>query len=444
MSGQTILSMFAAQAERTPERAALITVNRALTYAALSANVKTHALALPVNRQPVLIMTDDKADFIASFFAAMFARRPAFPLPQTPHAARPARFHIGAQPDEFYWGATSGSTGEPKIFARTHASWIASFAAHEAVFPFGEAETVMIPGALTHSLFLYGAVHALARGDTVLAPRRFSPKSVIKAMRDYRATVLYAVPSMLEELLAAGATGLNLKYVFCGGAKLGTGLRRRFESAAPGADIIEFYGASELSFVSYVSTSHPAPDGSVGRLFPDIVADVRLENGQQASAGDKGLIHISSPMLFSGYLGEPPVVAGEFVTAGDLGFVDAEGFLYLTSRADREINSKGHKITPETVEMVLAQHPHIVGAAVVGIADEKRGAIVAAAIEVAKGARLSRAELSAHCRALLPLADCPQLYFQAARLPMTRTGKIAFSQIHADLEGGAAGYEALT
>ncbi|MDZ4791902.1 MAG: AMP-binding protein [Hyphomicrobiales bacterium] len=443
MPGQTIISMFAAQAERNPERPALITANSVLSYEALLANAQTSARSLAANRPPVLIMTDDKADFIASFFAAMFARRPAFPFPQTA-TARPARAYIDAQADEFYWGATSGSTGEPKIFARTHASWIASFAAHEAVLPFGEAETVMIPGALGHSLFLYGAVHALARGHTVLAPRRFSPRSAIKAMHEHSATVLYAVPSMLEELLATGATGLNLKYVFCGGAKLGAALRRRFESATPGADIIEFYGASELSFVSYVSTSCPAPDVSVGRLFPGVRAEILSANGKRLLHSEKGLIHISSPMLFSRYLGEPPVGDGAFVTAGDLGFMDADGFLYLTGRGDREINSKGHKISPETVEAVLAQHAHIVSAAVVGIPDEKRGAIVAAAIEVEKGARVLRAELSAHCRALLPLADCPQLYFRAARLPVTRTGKIAFAQVYADLESSAPGYEALT
>ncbi len=443
MSGQTILSMFKAQAALTPERTALLTENGVLKYKALSENVMRQGRELPSNGQPLLIMGQDKADFLTSFFAAMVAQRPAFPFPHRPDFARPARAYAAADADDFYWGATSGSTGDPKIFARSHASWIASFSARESVFPSGPDETVIIPGALSHSLFLYGAVHALAHGHTILAPRGFSPRRAVHSLDERRVTTLYAVPSMLEELLTAGLMAPGLRYVFCGGAKLGADLRRRFERAAPQADLIEFYGASELSFVSYVSARHPSPDGSVGRPFPGVRIEVRTPAGHGA-AGEKGLIHISSPMLFSRYLGEPRVLDGAFVTAGDLGFKDADGFLYLTGRADREINSKGHKTSPEIVEAALKQHASVIEAAVVGVADEKRGAILAAAVEISESYSVSRAELSAHCRALLSSTDCPQLYFRAPLLPVTRTGKIAFAKVRSDLENGAPGYEALT
>ncbi len=438
MSGQTILAMFTAQAALTPERVALVTESGALSYRALADNVSGQALTLPSDGQLLPIAAEDKAQFLTSFFAAMAAGRPAFPFPQPGYACS-----ASAEPDEFYWGATSGSTGEPKIFARSHASWIASFAACEAVFPWRDTETVMIPGALSHSLFLYGAVHALSRGHTVFAPQRFRPKRLVKSLSEGGVTVLYTVPSMLEELLAAGMNAPSLRYVFCGGAKLGDGLRRCVERAAPDADVIEFYGASELSFVSYVSTRHPAPAGSVGRLFPGVSIEIRRA-AALAAPGENGVIHVSSPMLFSRYIGEARVEPGSFVSAGDLGFLDANGFLYLTGRADREINSKAHKISPETVEAALKQHPSVIEAAVVGLDDEKRGAILAAVVEATEGACVARAELSAHCRALLPLEDCPQRYFQTRRLPVTRTGKIAFAQVRADLENGADGYEALT
>lgn len=419
-----IAALFIEAARRYPGRAAII-ASGAVTYAEMLWRVERRAREIQ-RAGPLLIMGADKTEFLVSFFAAMLAGRPALPCDA---ARRPPRAFAPPLPGEFYWGMTSGSTGEPKIFARTAASWIASFEACESVFPFSEHETVMIPGALSHSLFLYAAMHALARRATLLMPPRFAPKRAAAMMRDARATVLYAVPAMLGDLVAAGLPD-SLKYIFCGGAKLSPDARARAERAAPGADVIEFYGASELSFVSYASTRNPAPAGSVGRLFPGVEIDFK-----------DGVVWVRSPMLFSRYVGDAPLAPGAWATAGDMGFVDADGFLHLTGRADREINCAGRKISPEPVEAALEAHPAVALAALVGLEDAKRGQAASAIVEFRAGAGATRRELAAHLAALG--AEAPKLFYTAKRLPMTRTGKVAFAVAKAELEAGAAGYEPL-
>lgn len=435
-SEETIDALIAHAAQRAPGKPALVTSAGAVTFGELLARAVRQARPLA---GPVPIAPPNGVAFIERFLACLIAGQPAF----VTGATSPLADGLCAEPDEFYWGLTSGSTGEPKIFARTHRSWLESFKACEAVFPFQEQDVVMAPGSLTHSLFLYGAVHALARGLTVILAESFAPRSALRLMQAHGASVLYAVPAMLHELLAVSDDWPPLRLIFSGGAKLSPALRERLEARLPSTEAIEFYGASETSFVTYVSTSHPAPEASVGRPFPGVAIEIRDRQGRAAPNGLPGLIHVASPMLFSRYVGGER--AGEWVTAGDMGFLDKSGFLHITGRADRELNSKGRKINAESIEAVLYGHGTVNRAAVVGLADDKRGEIIAAVLEFHPGLPEppSRSALSAYCRERLGDAFSPQLYFAAVSLPITRTGKIAFAEVKRALENGQAGYAEL-
>ncbi len=329
---------------------------------------------------------------------------------------------------EFYWGMTSGTTGESKLFARSHASWTASFDAAAAVFDFPPRSRVLIPGLLHHSLFLYGAVHALCRGLTVLLPGPFRPSRIAPALR--AATHLYAVPFMLGELAKAGCSAPKLGAVFSGGAKLAAEQRELCETVWPGADIVEFYGASETSFLTYHSTRRCATDGSVGRLFPGVRIEIRDAAGCPVPPGHEGQIFSSGPMLFSRYVGDP--AAGGWFSVGDTGYFDAEGCLHLTGRINRIINSKAVKIRPEAIEAALMELPEVRRAAVVDIPEAARGAIAVAVIE-ASGDALRRNQLSAHCRQRLGAKLCPRRYYIADALPLTVSGKVAVAQVRASL-----------
>jgi len=189
------------------------------------------------------------------------------------------------------------------------------------------------------------------------------------------------------------------------------------------------------------STTRPANPGSVGRPFPTVTVEIRDDDGAALSPGEEGHVFIASPMLFSGYVGEAR--AADWVSAGDRGYLDEDGCLHLTGRANRMIKSKGLKIHPEPIEAALIALPEVQQAAVVALPDPVRGAVPVAVVEFAAGRRLDRRALAAHCRATLNVRHTPQRYFLAARLPLTRTGKLAFTEIRDSLLSESGAYTEL-
>ena len=472
MHDTTLYRLFEIAANSAGSEPALIIPGGTMTYARL------HELSLRLAFQlcgalerpgPVAILCDGGPDLLHGFFACAAMGRPALLLdPALPRQAisrllerhppaallASSKTHRMADPPahpiiplgepyspgepsmlpsveagaEFYWGMTSGTTAESKLFARSHASWTASFEAAETVFPFPPRSQVLIPGPLHHSLFLYGAVHALCRGLTVLLPGAFRPSRIAPCLRT--ATHLYAVPFMLGELAKFGCDAPNLHAVFSGGAKLTADQRHRSEQAWPAADLVEFYGASETSFLTFHSTRNPAPDGSVGRPFPGVQIEIRDPAGVPLPPGHEGEIFSSSPMSFSRYVGDAPV--NGWLSVGDTGLFDRQGCLHLTGRVSRIINSKALKIRPEIIEAALMELPEVRRVAVVDIPEAARGAIPVAAIETT-GGDIRRNVLSAHCRQRLGAQLCPRRYYVADALPLTASGKIAVARIRAAL-----------
>lgn len=467
MNADTIFTAFSRTAESASSRMALATPHAAWSFQVLHADVLRLARWLAGKREcgPVALLTTDTKNFLTAFFACAAAGRPALILDPTLPAAnirsitdRHSALVLGfeeafASPStdcsaplptveseaEFYWGLTSGTTSEPKLFARSHRSWLESFAVSERVFQFPEGSCVLIPGPLSHSLFLYGAVHALCRGHSVLAPGAFRPDRAVAAARS--ASHAYLVPSMLAEMLDCGLDGATLRCIFSGGAKLPLDLRKRCEAQLPATDLVEFYGASETSFITAHSTRSPAPEGSVGRAFPGVGIQIRDNEGTPALPGVEGEIHAHSPMLFSRYVNGAPC-SGWF-TAGDMGYLDADGYLYLTGRKNRIINSRALKIRPEPIEQALVELPGVRRAAVVDLPDARRGSIAVAAVEFEPGAALARRTLSEHCRHRLGTRFCPRRYYRADAMPLTRSGKIAFVVVRDALVAGSPTFHEL-
>jgi long-chain acyl-CoA synthetase len=454
MSSATIFTEFSRAADKAGDALALITSSARLSYADLRRNVLQLAGSILQQEQggAIALQADDAEDLLTAFLGCAAAGRPALILDPARPAAENRRLaeRYNAKPiiprisaalplpvvpseAEFYWGLTSGTTGEPKLFARSHSSWLESFSAAEQVFPFAPAAKVLIPGPLSHSLFLYGAVHALCRGHTVIAPGAFRPDRAAAAAR--HADCAWLVPAMLAEMLDCGLASQSLKLLFCGGAKLSPELRRRCETALPQTDLIEFYGASETSFITYASTSAPASAGSVGRPFPGVSIDIRN------ALGGEGEIHVASPMLFSGYVGGPQ--AHRWFTAGDIGFIDQGGFLHLTGRVNRIINSSALKIRPEPIERALLELPGVLRVAVVDLPDARRGAIAVAAVEFAPGGRLARRALSEHCRTRLGARFSPHRYYCTDAMPLTRSGKIALAALRKALIAASPAFREL-
>jgi long-chain acyl-CoA synthetase len=212
----------------------------------------------------------------------------------------------------------------------------------------------------------------------------------------------------------------------------------------PETDLIEFYGTSELSFVTYASTSRPAPPNSVGRAFPGV--DIRIAPPE---GGCGGLVEVRSPMLFSGYLtgeneraGGGPAEKNGWASGGDLGYLDTQGFLFLTGRRERIINSKGLKVAAEAVEEGLRRLEGVEEAAVIGLPDALRGEAISAVIVLRSG--VCGEALLAECRAALPRSHRPKRVFLTGSLPCTPSGKIAAAQLRSLLMAGDTRFRELT
>ncbi len=452
MIGDTLFGLFDHAARLHGNACAIMRRDRTVTYAELHERITARSSALSSKAwhpAGVALALSDPQTLLEFFFACAAIGRPAMPLdPAMPaHLMKrllthhfitelitdggvssvectpvyPADMNVHEN-SEFYWGLTSGTTGAPKIFARTHSSWIASFEAAESVFAFPAGARILAPGPLHHSLFLYGAVHALCRGHTLIIPTgQFRPSRLRDALNS--ATHLYCVPFMLEEIAGNRSRLPDLRVIFVGGDKLSDTTRNTFEAAWPCADLVEFYGSSETSFVSFRSTRALCAPGSVGRVFPSAMLQIRDADGREVVSECEGEIFVSGPMLFSRYLGEPP--ASDWVSVGDTGFLDEQGCLHLTGRTSRMIKSKGLKINPETIEATLADLPEISRAAVVDLPDPARGTLAVAIVEFQASHFLDRRTLSAYCRERLGAALCPKRFFHVSALPLTPSGKVA-------------------
>ncbi|HEY0836696.1 MAG TPA: AMP-binding protein, partial [Azospirillum sp.] len=352
----------------------------------------------------------------------------------------------------FLIGFTSGTTGRPKAFIRTQASWVATLDASRAEFAIGADDGILVPGPLVHGLGLFAAVEGLAAGATVHVLPRFDAAVALEVMAAHALTTLVAVPTMLVALLdEAGRRGLRLpavRRVVASGAKLAPAVHERLASAFPDASVFEYYGASELSFVSVAPSREGVPFDSVGRAFHGVELDIRTADGGPAPRGAAGQVWVRSAMLSDGYIGPADGVGfrrdGGWATVGDHGWIDAQGWLRLIGREGDMLISGGLNVYPAEVEAVLREHPLVAEAVVLGLPDAYWGDAVAAVLWWRGAERASPEDLRAWCHARLEGYKCPRRVFAARDVPLTGSGKIARAQVRAWAMAGDDALEELT
>ena len=357
-----------------------------------------------------------------------------------------------AEPDPltpFYVGFTSGSTGMPKGYRRHHRSWIESFRAADREFDIGSEDVALAPAALTHSLFLYGLAHALYVGATVILCRQFRPNLANRLIAAHKVSVIYGVPTQLEMMTeSAIREGTSpfaaMRWILSSGAKWQgramTDLRRQF----PAAHFTEFYGASELSFITVAKDDEDVPPDSVGRPFADVNLTIRDHRGRCLPPGETGQVFVASPFVFIEYAcGSETQLSrhGDAVSVGDVGVLDERGFLRLVGRASRMIITAGKNVHPEEIEQILERHPAVIAAGVLGVADQRRGERLVALLRLRPDASLSPSALIDYARKTLPLYKIPRRFAVPSHWPMTSSGKTDFHLLRQIWESGA--YEVL-
>lgn len=361
-------------------------------------------------------------------------------------AAQPADVPLAPVPENapFLIGFTSGTTGRPKAFTRDQGSWAATLEAGWAEFGVTADDRILVPGPLVHGLGLYGAVEGLTAGATVHVLRRFDAAAAADRLLEHRLTAVVAVPTMLvalvREAAARGRRFADVRRVVSAGAKLSPALRAELADVFPGADTYEYYGASELSFVTLASSREGCPPESVGRPFRGVDLEVRRDDGTPAAAGEAGLVFVRSAMLSAGYLGETDGTGFRMVdgwaTVGDRGRLDGRGFLHLIGREGDMLISGGLNVFPAEVEAALKAAPEIEEAYVFGRADAYWGQEVCAVVRWAGAATLTAAEVRAWCRGRLDAHKCPRHVYVVSELPLTGSGKVSGATLRAWVAAG--------
>ena len=391
-------------ASTTPDAVALQNETRNLTFAQLHAEVCERSAAIAQQRQPQMLLLDTSRgtlECVIEFLAIIASGRcaavadpewPQFVLERV-QACLPgdaSELREATPLSAFYTGFTSGSTGIPKGFMRHHRSWSESFRVSIADFGPVAAQRVLAPGRMSHSLFLFGVMHGLWCGAGAVVQEKFSALRCLQSLADGIAPVLVAVPSQLLLMLQWAAqrdmqriTGVQLVQI--SGARWMRSQTPALKRLFPNARIVEFYGASEASYIAWMDADADAPASAVGRPFSNVQLSIRAAT-EQPDADGTGLIYLRSPMVFMDYVGDNVdrtgvLRDGDWLSVRDMGHIDENGLLHLAGRESRMIVTRSKNLFPEELEDLLQTHPSIARASVLGIPDELRGMQIHAVVQ---------------------------------------------------------------
>lgn len=300
---------------------------------------------------------------------------------------------LGTLNPHMFTTLTGGTSGTPKVIVRTQQSWIASFHANAARFAYTPNDSIAVLGALSHSLALYGALEALHLGLGIHALSPLKPTNQRDALEGTACTILYATPTQLR-LLPAGIPLPDIRLILCGGGTLSEAIRTHITTICPNASLHVFYGATETSFITLSDAQ--TPTGSVGRPYPQVELSIR-----DPDSTGTGTIWVRSPYLFERYLqGESEHTRRDkdWLTLGEIGRVDAEGYLFLRGRAGRVFNVADQTIYPEELEARLMSLDGVAHCAVLARRDALRGNHLVAVMEGAENIQ-QRSAIMAYCKA---------------------------------------------
>ena len=288
---------------------------------------------------------------------------------------------------------SSGTTGMPKGVMLTHRNVVAQLTQIDAI------ENTSMPALLGVLPFfhIYGMViilfHGLMRGSTIVTMPKFEFEPFLKVVQDWPITSAHIVPPIVVALgkhpLVDNYKFPHLKYIFSGAAPLGAELTETVEKRL-NIKIRQGYGMTEASPATHYTVAGEERVGAVGKLMPSTEGRiVSPETGKDVPAGQPGEVWVRGPQVMKGYLNNPEataktVDADGWLHTGDIGVMDAEGYLTVVDRLKELIKVKGFQVAPAELEALLLKHPKIADVAVIPVADEDCGE-VPKAIVVPKG-----------------------------------------------------------
>ena len=354
---------------------------------------------------------------------------------------------------------SSGTTGRPKGVRRElpdlpagHASLEAFAKGFLGLFGIGAGDRYLCPAPLYHAAPITFSSHHLRLGASVVLMARFDPEQALRCIQDQRVTSSQWVPTHFRRLLQLPES-VRRSYDL-------SSLRVAVHAAAPcptpikramiewwGDAIVEYYGGTEGGGTLIRAKEWLSHEGSVGRHWTGGKIWVLDEESREVTQpGVEGAIYFEAPKgtRFSYHKDAAKTAAsfrGDLFTIGDVGYLDADGYLHLTDRQSNMIISGGVNIYPQETENHLLVHPKVDDVAVIGVPDEEMGeqvkAIVIPAAGVVPGPELER-ELIEYCRRGIAHYKCPRTIDFVTSLPRTETGKMAKRSLRARYWEGRA------
>ncbi|WP_174300213.1 long-chain fatty acid--CoA ligase [Caulobacter sp. S45] len=339
---------------------------------------------------------------------------------------------------------TGGTTGQPKGATLTHANLTANCA--QVIHHVGEIETGQrIIGVLPlfHVFALtYVLNYGVAIGAELVLLPRFELATTLKTIRSRKVTNFPAVPTIYSAInnTPAKLRGdlSSLQYCISGGAPLPVEVKAKFEQLT-GCTVVEGYGLSETSPVVSTNPLHgPGKAGSVGVLMVGTTVEIRdTEDPQRVLApGEKGELCIRGPQVMCGYWNRPKETEEVFVDGalrtGDVGYMDADGFLFLVDRKKDLILAGGYNVYPRVIEEAIYQHPAIRDVTVIGVPDKYRGEAPKAFVTLKDGQTATPEEIKTFLAEHLNKIEMPREIEIRDELPRTMIGKLSKKELVAE------------
>lgn len=338
---------------------------------------------------------------------------------------------------------TGGTTGTPKLAPHSHGNEVAMAYSMNLVTRFAPGDVTLCGLPLFHvnGVIVTGLTAFIGGAEVLLAtPQGYRNSTLIsnfwKVIERHKVSFFSGVPTIYAGLLQVPSEGhdlSSLKYALCGAAPMPVELIRQFE-AKTGLTLIEGYGLTEGTCGSCANP--PAGErrpGSIGLPIPYCEVRIKVldEQGRylrDAAPNEIGNLCIRGATVFKGYLQASKNadiwVDGDWFNTGDLGRVDADGYIWLTGRSKDLIIRGGHNIDPQMIEEALHKHPAVAMAAAVGKPDEKAGELPVVYVQLKPGAQASEVELLEHAAAHIPeRAAVPKDAWIIDAIPLTAVGK---------------------
>ena len=410
--------------------------------------LKVGATALPVSnrlpqaeRQAIIELADPR--LVVGVDPADHPRRrcvPLVPEPSLSDMARPLGVRVSPA-----WRATTsgGSTGRPKLIRGTLPATIDDSAPPEYLLP--TRKVVLVPGPLYHTAPYTDTILGLVHGNHVVLERRFDPADTLKLVAKFRPAYLLLVPTMMHRIIRLPDQVRNvdmssLQIVFHMAAPCPPWLKEAWIDWLGPDRIYELYGASDSPGYTIINgTEWLEHRGSVGRPKPGLVM-ITDDDGEPVAPGVVGEIWMRPAT------GKPiraAIVGGElrrrdgWTSVGDLGWMDDEGYLYISDRRTDMVLSGGENIYTAEVEAALDAHPGVRSSVVIGLPDADLGQRLHAIVEVGPG--ITEEDLLAHMEDRLARYKTPRSYELVSHPLRDDAGKVRKSAlISAHLTGPAA------